>query len=290
LIDSLTVSGHLYTTDVKIINSALLLRYLDVSNTIITLTPEEEKDSETETAFALALLGSVGAMAEAQYGNGEISTGDYLSAKAFSKFIASIGQQGKALSNCIVPREAFKGLKKLETLKLPILAKSINRDACADCPSLTTVQLPKFLESISNNVFMNCTSLCEIDFPSTLNHIARRNYTYQWYTAFSGCPLRKVDLSMCEIDDMEGRDFSPSQEMRYPKTPKNYNYSSDEPGKKVYFTNMISSVFATGQELHFTNPVPPEKGSAKNCVIYCPKDSKTAYYSKFGNSNKYIEE
>lgn len=288
-IESLTVSGHLYTTDVEIINKAYSLKYLDLSNTIITTTPEEKEKAKADNAFAVALLSSIGALAEAQYSNGEISTVDYLSAKAFTEIISTIGKQGKAIDDCIVPSGAFAGLKKLETIKLPILAQRINRGACANCPSLTSVQLPKYLEEISNNVFENCTSLYEIEIPSTLSYISRVNYTYGWGTAFSGCPLRKIDLSKCNIDDMEGRYFSPTEELRYPKTKNEYRHNSEKAGVKVYFTDMISDVSATGQELHFTNPVPPT-GYAKNCVIYCPKDSKTAYYSRFGASNKYIEE
>ena len=288
-IESLTVSGHLYTTDVEIINKAYSLKYLDLSNTIITTTPEEKEKAKADNAFAVALLSSIGALAEAQYSNGEISTVDYLSAKAFTEIISTIGKQGKAIDDCIVPSGAFAGLKKLETIKLPILAQRINRGACANCPSLTSVQLPKYLEEISNNVFENCTSLYEIEIPSTLSYISRVNYTYGWGTAFSGCPLRKIDLSKCNIDDMEGRYFSPTEELRYPKTKNEYRHNSEKAGVKVYFTDMISDVSATGQELHFTNPVPPT-GDAKNCVIYCPKDSKTAYYSRFGASNKYIEE
>lgn len=288
-IESLTVSGRLYTTDVEIINKAYSLKYIDLSNTIITLTPEEKEKAKADDELALSLLGNIGTLAEAQYANYEISTVDYLSAKAFSEFISKIGKQGKPVGDCIVPREAFAGLKKLETIKLPILAQRINRGACANCPSLTTVELPKYLKAISNDVFANCTSLQEIDFPRTLNHISRKNTQLSLGTAFYGCPLRKIDFSMCEIGDMEGRSFSPTEELRYPKTKNKYSYYGEKAGVKVYFTDMISDVSATGQELHFTNPVPPT-GYAKNCVIYCPKDSKTAYYSKFGASNKYIEE
>ena len=45
------------------------------------------------------------------------------------------------------------------------------------------------------------------------------------------------------------------------------------------------------KEFHFESPTPPEmEYKPKNCTIYIPKGSTTAYFAKFGETNKYIEE
>ena len=58
-------------------------------------------------------------------------------------------------------------------------------------------------------------------------------------------------------------------------------------------TKMLDIEVNVPATVHFASPTPPRYNTYKiidNSTIYVPKGSMTAYYSAFGNSNKYIEE
>ena len=61
---------------------------------------------------------------------------------------------------------------------------------------------------------------------------------------------------------------------------------------KIYTKSSVGdfSCFSENNEIHFITITPPKEGSIYNSTIYIPKGSTTAYFAKFGSSNKYIEE
>ena len=73
---------------------------------------------------------------------------------------------------------------------------------------------------------------------------------------------------------------------------------SEREGLTVYFPasmTYLRSSFYKNSTLHFKSMTPPkaneyEYSMIRNSTVYVPKGSTTAYYSAFGNTNKYIEE
>jgi len=293
-IDSLTVQGFLYTTDIEVINKCNYLKYIDLSRTIITKTPQDQADEKAELETLISMFKGLGKYADAQYEDMNMTTADYYTVKSFSNIFKNAEVNEIAIAQCFIPKKAFEGLENLETIKFPKLAKSIELGVCNNCKNLKNVVLPEYLDEIAK-AFVDCTSLSSIKFPKTLTSISE--------FAFQGCVLDDLDLSLCKFGKFN-RSKLPCDIRNTIKLPlvstgaryaNGYNPTPTASIKKssekvVYLTNNIDWVNADNQELHFSNPVPPQNGTIKNCTIYCPKDSKTAYFAKFGESNRYIEE
>ena len=293
--DSLTITGFLYENDASIISdNTPLLKYLDISNTVITYSPQANKKAEEDAAFVSAIFNLIGAAADLQYANNETSTMDYLYTKGVAGMIANSQNISSGIEQCCIPNVFMSGHYFLQEVRLPITATTIYRNCFGNCPNLEIVQYPKFLKQIGEACFNHCISLKEIKLPSTMTTIKE---------AYYGCSgLETVDFSNLTLSDFQGFTFhsKPLKVYKFPKL-KNTNYNNRlERGyegrvETVYIPNDCGVIAASLENcnVHLESPTIPKFGyhcGFENCTIYCPKGSATEYYARFGKDNKIIEE
>ena len=299
---SLKIKGVLYETDFEIIKKCTNLQYLDISQTFPTYSPEKEKKINDEVETLKGLFSLLGVAADEKYNNGEMNTTDYLSAKFITSIVEGNDKVEKANDNCKIPYSVFENMKFLKTVKLPLRLKVIPNEAFYGCENLESVELPPFLEKIGKHAFGKCNKLKLDKFPKSLREIGE--------SAFKNCKaIKNVDLSSC---NMKG-DFSLSpfydcelEELRLPESitsisrmPAIYGSNNDKPNKfvvkSIYFPTGLKSInnsIIEGCNLYFQSKTPPSisEGFIENNTIYIPKNSITAYYTKFGEKNSYKEE
>lgn len=286
-IESLTITGMLYETDIMVINKCKRLIHLDLSNAFICSSPEKLNNEAKSKEQLAGLAALIGGMADVQ--SQEISATDYLSAQVLSTLLQEAANVQSSNDACIIPSGSFSGLKWLETIIFPVRCSKIYSNVCHGCIELKNVTLPPFLKSISDNVFRGCINLEKLNFPETLTYCG---------SSFYGTNINVIDFSKCHFNNnWRGRvelSFHPlnMKELRLPQgvetvcvsgegnlyVPSDVKVIRDWQGKKC-------------NEYHFESPTPPEmEYKPQNCTIYIPKGSTTAYFAKFGETNKYIEE
>lgn len=297
IIDSLTIVGFLYDTDLKIFEKCKRLTYLDLGRAFITYSPETLRKERQKMEALEAIFAMAGALADEKYDNFEMNALDHAYVKAFEQLAKGASTVSAADNNCIVPNESFANLFLLKKVILPYRAKHIGEDVLSNCINLESVELPLYIETIRGS-FNNCEKLRDIKFPSTLNYIA----------GFRGCnSIEVVDLSRCNFNS--GYNTSASwggafsrcaslKEIHLPQGVKSgndtdYGYIDRELRKhtlKVYIPatwEKFGSLDCWGNaELYFESPTAPGHfGHARNgcnVVIYCPKGSTTSYYNAVG--------
>lgn len=297
-IDSLTIVGFLYDTDMKIFEKCKRLTYLDLGRAVITYSPETLREERQKMEAFKAIFAMAGAVADAKYDNFEMSALDHAYVKAFEQLAKGASTVSAADNNCIVPNESFANLVLLKKVILPYRAKHIGKDVLSDCINLESVELPLYLETIRGS-FNNCEKLRDIKFPSTLNYIA----------GFRGCnSIEVVDLSRCNFNSGYNSSASWSgafggcaslKEIHLPqgiKAGNNTDYGYIEHNVKrphtlkVYIPatwEKFGSLYLWGNaELHFDSPTAPgffgHANDSASVVIYCPKGSTTSYYNAVG--------
>ena len=299
-IDSLTIVGFLYETDLKVLNECKNLRYLDLSKTIITYSPEKRAEMKANAKMWSSIFSSLGAIADAKYNDYSMSTLDHAYAKGFTKLMQN-ALVTKAEIGCIIPKWTLVGLRKLTTLILPERASEIEDNAITGCVSLKNVKLPKFLQYIGSGCFADCTSLENVDFPSTLNYLGCSG-SYGQKGAFANSSLRKMDLSKCYFENNAydyGKCWKYSVgsiknliEFKLPKGVTSVKVGGNK-SAVLYVPANIKYLDAWDFDtIHFASPTPPEfrNDYGFHSVIYIPKGSTTAYYSVFGDKVTYKEE
>lgn len=297
-IDSLTIVGFLYDTDMKVFEKCKRLTYLDLGRAVITYSPETLREERQKMEAFKAIFAMAGAVADAKYDNFEMSALDHAYVKAFEQLAKGASTVSAADNNCIVPNESFASLVLLKKVILPYRAKHIGEDVLSDCINLESVELPLYLETIRGS-FNNCEKLRDIKFPSTLNYIA----------GFRGCnSIEVVDLSRCNFNSGYNTSASWSgafgecaslKEIHLPqgvKSGNNTDYGYIEHNVKrphtlkVYIPatwEKFGSLYLWGNaELHFDSPTAPgffgHASNSTSVVIYCPKGSTTSYYNAVG--------
>ena len=171
----------------------------------------------------------------------------------------------------------------------PIRCSKIYSDVCYGCIELKNVTLPPFLKSISDDVFCGCINLEKLNFPETLTKCS---------SSFYGTNINVIDFSKCHFNNnWRGRvelSFHPlnMKELRLPQGVETVCVSGEG---KLYVPSDVKVIREWHgekcKEFHFESPTPPEmEYKLNNCTIYIPKGSTTAYFAKFGETNKYIEE
>lgn len=300
-IDSLTITGLLYDTDIEVFGKCKSLKYIDLSQTIISESPKTIKDREKEKESLNAIAQLLGVTADIAYNDQDISTTDYLSAKILSNLIKTSSQVTEANEHCIVPNKSFKNLVNLKTIILPTRAVSIGREAFSGCKNLENVVFPPFVQTIGYEAFKDCEKLKIYKFPSSINNIQDG--------AFMNCKsLNKIDLSSCYFKgefDISIFNGVPLKEIRLPNGIESIDgsiyfkeLSRDNFHMIVYFPKSFNKLRTAFWEceLHFATEESPstDRGSyryrGKNNIIYVPKDCITSYYSAFGDENSYKEE
>lgn len=308
-IDSLTITGFLYETDIKVIEKCHRLSYLNLGKTVVTYSPELLKEQYAEREALGALFGMLGAMADAQYDNYEMGALDH----AYTKALVSLVQQDaasvkKGSEKSIIPAGSFSKMNFLKTVILPYRVVQIRDKVLSDCPNLEHVELPLYLESIGKDCFKNCARLKDIKFPQSLNSIGNG--------CFKNCnSIEVVDLSHCLFtshrnyvswDDV----FANCLRLKELRLPQGITYLSsircaerineNNPHiLKVYFPETAKKgegikLHNYGNcELHFKSENAPESlgEAASGCkvVIYCPKGSTTSYFNAVGGKLERIK-
>lgn len=290
-IDTLTITGFLYDTDMAVLQKLIALKYLDLRQTFICESPEtiQERQRHEEELNAMAQL--LGFAAEKAHEEGNISSMSYLFAKGIAALQEPASEIKSANKNCIIPKYCFVGLNKLETVKLPLQAISIGYAAFKNCVSLKNIELPSFVEEIGQDAFRHCKSLKSIRFPRSISKIGEY--------AFLGCSLSVVDLSACTFK--KGTFYTnifDDNNLQILKLPYGIRVIDGLLRDcTVYFPNTIEENICNfiNCNLHFSSEVPPStvhsdfsyRGSGNK--IFVPKNCTTAYYRAFGNANSYEE-
>lgn len=288
-IDSLTITGFMYETDLEVLKQCKNMRYLNLAKTYITSSPQKKREKEANTAALSGLFSLLGQVADAKYTNGEMTALEHAQIAGFSKLMEDATSVTKAEEECYVPYKTLEGMKRLETVILPLRASSIGEDAFYGCTSLKHVVLPPFLKSISEDVFRGCINLEKLNIPETLTNCS---------SSFYGTNINVIDFSKCHFNNnWRGRvelSFHPlnMKELRLPQGVETVCVSGEG---KLYVPSDVKVIRdwhgEKCNEFHFESPTPPEmEHNPKNCTIYIPKGSTTAYFAKFGETNKYIEE
>lgn len=306
-IDSLTIIGFMYETDLMVLNDCKELQYLDLSQTYITYSPEKQKQIAAEGQYLASMFKFMGEAADAKYNDFEMSTLDHAYVKGFAKLLEnSVVKEADA--GCLMPSEALRNMPKLETIILPTRASKIGDRVLHGCSALRSVKLPPYIESIGRGAFAYCVSLTSIDFPSTLNSIGYFDEEDLGYNTGDGSfvvtNISKFDFSKCNFRGNYSKTHwafnfrkCPVKELYLPNGVNNITLRCQEalPGARIYVPANVVKLdarFYTNVEIHFKSNTPPKQGDSKlnGCTVYVPKGCTTAYYAEYGNSNKYIEE
>ena len=299
-IDSLTITGFMYETDLEVLKQCKNMRYLNLAKTYITSSPQKKREENANAAALSGLFSLLGQVADAKYTNGDMTALEHAQIAGFSKLMKDATSVTKAEEKCYVPYETLKGMKRLETVILPLRASSIGGHAFYGCTSLKHVVLPPFLSRMGDAAFANCYSLEHIDFPATLTDIGmEKRYDrsdYNGACSFENTKIKKFDFSSCTFKSNGFSDtwifsfFGNIEELRLPKGISTIRISGN--GERLYVPSKVTSLRCSNfNEYHFESSTPPEmEFKPQNCTIYIPKGSTTAYFAKFGETNKYIEE
>lgn len=296
-IKSLTITGHLYETDIAILKQCPNLQYLNLADAYITESPTSQERRQAENQMWADIVELSAIDAEMKYKTGQSSKRETRQQVAAAIHTAAMMQQDN-MPECYIPAGAFENMRLVEVV-LPKTVKNIYREAFRDCKSLTKVDLGEALVTIGVSAFEN-TQLREITIPTTLKKIyddAFRNVR----------SLKILDLSHCSIDEystFSGLNttigYMPDLEVFYMPNkisscaafsfgcPKLIDFYVGKDVKSI--DREISNI-----NLHFQSELAPEIGmfsKVSNCTIYVPKNGNlTSYYARFnGNGNKIVQE
>ena len=301
-IDSLTIVGFMYETDLVALQECKNLRYLNLSKSYVTYSPAKKSEIEARQQTLSFLFGLLGSVADEKYNNYEMDDLEHAYAKGFSKLISE-NIVTKAEEGCLIPADVLQELKNLETVILPLRASSIGENAFKQCDKLKNVKLPPYLVSIGNSAFSGCYNLSSISFPSTLKELgdgsfaltkigvfdlSGSNFNFKvWKHNFTGCRITKLLLpkgvSQFEIRCSElqkgAQVYVPDGVVRfdicyrYEAHPK-FHFRSQTPPRQTISVHMFDG----------------DRWGLEGSTIYIPKGCTTEYYAKYGNSITYIEE
>lgn len=304
-IKSLTITGHLYETDIAIIKQCTNLEYLNLADTYISESPtnQERRQAENKMWADIAELSIVDAGVKLETGQ---STKRETKQQVAEAVRAAATMQKKDMPDCYIPFEAFMNMR-LETVVLPKTVKQIHNSAFKGCKSLKNVELGESLMTIGTSAFEN-TQLVSISFPRTLKEIYGNAFDHVQ-------TLKEIDLSQCTMTTVSslqginthiGYNLLNLETFRMPQGLTTcdalLSFSNDIteyfPNFKDYYVGKdVKSIDKKIKNisLHFQSEMAPEIGrfgEVSNCTIYVPKNGNiTSYYAKFNsNGNKIIQE
>lgn len=300
-VDSLTITGIMYRSDIKIINEMKGLEYLDLSSAFITYSPQEKEDNKFNREFEEVFVKMMSNINESKRADKSISTTQYEQNKLLLEILKNTRDVEPNSDPCFVP--TINELPNLKTVILPTLAQWISKGSFNNCQNLETVILPEYLKSIHESCFQHCVKLKKISFPQTLSYIYMGDHKN---LPFFGCSsLEEIDFGKCTFDD-------PDKWYRFPecKSLKKFVYPNNAVKGDFSITNDLEcEIFypatlkscAVGTmnsapgtaKLHFVSKIPPRNDGVspkRSPILYIPQGSLTEYYSVFGNGFKYVEE
>lgn len=291
-VDSLTISGTIYDTELEILKKCKNMRYLDLSRAYTTYSPRTIEKKERDRAMAATMIGLIMLDADMKREDHRMSRTQH---KAITEFGAAILESTSKIKDsdkdCIIQEKAFTSMKNLKTVILPIMASEVKEGAFSGCASLINVILPPYLKKLGNESFSKCPKLNRVEFPKTLIKFGSECFTH---TA-----LRKIDVSHCRFEDstwlLYSHDMPNFSELRLPKGITYTYIYGIYPKMTLYVPAELEQLGGKFDDcyLYFQTKEPPKIDShsfVKNSTIYIPKGSTTAYYTVLGDSNKYVEE
>ena len=148
-IQSLTITGFIDETDLAIINKCTNLKFLDLSQANMKLSPKKIKEQQGETLAIGFVMNVVGL-----------------------GFVADqLNEDENKKKYCVIPAYSFSKLSHLREIKFPNNVTEIDGYVCSNCEKLYKVELPAHIEYIGSNAFLGCTSLTDIQFPKSLKYL-----------------------------------------------------------------------------------------------------------------------
>jgi hypothetical protein len=306
-IGSLTITGYLYETDIQILSQLRSMTYLDISKTYTTFSPayiEKLRNEQRDNALVLKMLGNA---AKESYYNGNNDGNNYIIGQMFADIDVEKAVD-KSEPGCILPDNAFRNLRRLETIKLPLLLSTMGNNVLRACVNLKHVEMPPHLQSIGIGSFAYCSKMEDIKFPASVEYIGESLTVEKHACAFDYSGIKVLDLSQCVFTNNEKKLVKDSwgiclrecNNLQVVKLPSNIIWVSTlmiKPNVDYYFPATLKGFLqgwsaCENAKFHFKSPNPPDIGNANisNSTIYCPINSTTAYYSAFGSNNKYVEE
>lgn len=292
---NLAIVGYLDDSDLKVLsNLGKRLVRLDLSLAFTTLSKQTRERREADAAALGALFGIISEEVDNRYADFNISTSDYKVVKTFSNLVKQAASDVKnSNKNCIIPRGVFQDMPSLEVIILPVWCNKIESLAFWNCDRLKEVTLPEHIETINQGAFGRCKSLISLKFPSTITEIGAarskgRFNEYQSASSFEDCTsLKYVDLSLCTWANHEWNGMFYGCDLSILKLPRNLQYFNGRFAKTIYANEGIKTFrIQSGTTVYFKDVVPPNydgnESELKDCTLYVPKGSNTAYYAKFG--------
>lgn len=311
-VESLTITGFLYETDLDIIKKCKALKYLDLSHTYITYSPEFIKKQQADTEALNFLFGLLGKGLDNEYRDKNISTNEYQANKALTYILQSATEFKEPEKNCCIPYNAFEGMLLLETVKLPLRAACIYREAFKNCISLKNVEFPPYLKTIVFSAFEGCVSLKRVILPQSIETIGEM--------AFGQCiSLEQIELpkNLKKLGDKTFINCIGLQNIIFPEglveIPHGCISGCFRMNKIVmpksvtkigsWNDRYINSTLPNGEyiqkaptiaDFYFKSSTPPtiKEGDfiRYGGKVHIPKGSITAYYNVMGDKVEYIEE
>jgi len=276
-IQNLTITGFIDETDLAIINKCTNLKFLDLSQANMKLSPKEIKEKQGETLAIGFVMNVVGL-----------------------GFVADqLNEDENKKKYCVIPAYSFSKLSHLREIKFPNNVTEINGYVCSNCEKLYKVELPAHIEYIGSNAFLGCTSLTDIQFPKSLKYLGSDGNNGSKCAFYYCSSLKKVDLSQCTFKNTTWScNFGGCniKEFHFPKNTKTIEslHTNTGTGTNIYIPSSVNNINCTfeGCTLHMNSPIAPTVNRGhhiKYCTIYIPKRSTTSYYVSFGDSNIYKE-
>lgn len=263
-IKSITISGHMYETDIAIIKMCTNLQYLNMANATISESPESFERRKND-----------------MFQSSDPLPDCYIPAEAF---------RDMRLKTVILPRKlkaiyhsAFKGCKSLKKIDLGEALVTIGGSAFENT-QLIAVSFPKTLKEIYEDAFQNVRNLTILN----LSHCAINEYL-----TMSG-----LNSNLGKLPDLETfympNGITTCAAFFFDKD----NFGGECPMLKDFYVGKnVKSIDRkiSNINLHFQSELAPEIGlfsEVSNCTIYVPKNGNiTSYFAKFnGNGNKIIQE
>lgn len=209
-VESLTIKGLLYDTDLAAISKCKNLRDLDLGHSFICWSPATIKQKMGEKQFEMAYVAAVARTgladeaARAKAGRGSVAVSEYMGmvAKDFEKAAKyySDPKNFKGSDDCVLPNDDIDKLTHLERIVFPAQLKTIK--LWLQTKYLKEIVLPPYLERIEHLLHdkgdykkQDVAAVRNIVFPSTLKYIGD--------DCFNGfVKLESVDLSNTQVESI----------------------------------------------------------------------------------------
>lgn len=302
-VQNLAIVGYLDDNDLKVLTDlGKNLLKLDLSLAYTTLSNATKQERQANAAALASLFGAMGDMADAKRKDRSMTSMDHAYVKSFTDMVQKAAADVKISdSNCVIPQKTLSNLPKLEDLILPIWCSKIESYSISNLPQLVNVQLPPKLKYIGE-AFVECPKLKTLQFPSTITDIDNKSFT--------GTRLDEADLSECDYHRLGDwglpyrsfptqhkvlwRGLPTSKLLKLPKNIECLDGLGLSQGGTLYLPETVeySDVSLKNMTIYCKSQVPFKvvgSGDVKNCTLYVPKGSMTAWYAKYGDNNKIIE-